>query len=111
MANLDAISRRSATVTTHTSYLGAAPRGEHSLDASTSASGIPSIARAETLSLHDRVLAWVGSTRIGTRIVRDIRRRAPYYVSDWTDAWNYRVVPAIVLIFCAKCVTFETAFF
>lgn len=27
-------------------------------------------------------------------IVRDIQRRLPFYVSDWTDAWNYRVVPA-----------------
>lgn len=27
-------------------------------------------------------------------MIKDIRARAPYYVSDWTDAWNYRVVPA-----------------
>jgi hypothetical protein len=24
----------------------------------------------------------------------DIKARLPYYWSDWTDAWNYRVVPA-----------------
>lgn len=35
-------------------------------------------------------------------IIRDLKARAPYYASDWTDAWNYRVVPAIVLIFFAK---------
>jgi hypothetical protein len=35
-------------------------------------------------------------------IVQDIRARAPYYLSDWTDAWNYRVVPATLLIFFAK---------
>jgi hypothetical protein len=30
-----------------------------------------------------------------------VRRRAPYYVSDWTDAWDYRVVPATVyIVFC-----------
>ena len=27
-------------------------------------------------------------------IVLDVRARAPFYISDWTDAWNYRVVPA-----------------
>ncbi len=32
--------------------------------------------------------------RVGMGIIRDIKFRAPYYVSDWTDAWNYRVVPA-----------------
>jgi HCO3- transporter family len=25
---------------------------------------------------------------------KDIRRRAPYYLSDWTDAWTYRVIPS-----------------
>ena len=41
-------------------------------------------------------------TFIGRGIVRDIRARTPYYASDWIDAWNYRVIPAIVLIFFAK---------
>lgn len=31
-------------------------------------------------------------------MVNDVRRRAPYYASDWTDAWGYRVVPATVYI-------------
>ncbi|KAL5482708.1 hypothetical protein ACEPAI_9302 [Sanghuangporus weigelae] len=35
-------------------------------------------------------------------IIQDIRSRAPYYVSDWTDAWNYRVIPATLLIFFAN---------
>ncbi|KAH8114544.1 HCO3 transporter family-domain-containing protein [Phellopilus nigrolimitatus] len=35
-------------------------------------------------------------------IVQDIRSRALYYASDWTDAWNYRVVPATLLIFFAN---------
>jgi hypothetical protein len=34
-------------------------------------------------------LGWIGS---GMR--NDVTRRLPYYLSDWTDAWNYRVVPA-----------------
>lgn len=32
--------------------------------------------------------------KIGWGIWKDIKARAPYYGSDWTDAWNYRVVPA-----------------
>jgi hypothetical protein len=35
-------------------------------------------------------------------MVNDIRRRAPYYWSDWTDAWDYRVVPATVYMYFAK---------
>ncbi|KAF9534529.1 HCO3 transporter family-domain-containing protein [Crepidotus variabilis] len=32
-------------------------------------------------------------------IILDIRARAPWYISDWKDAWNYRVIPATALIF------------
>ncbi|KAI0088487.1 anion exchanging protein [Irpex rosettiformis] len=42
------------------------------------------------------------SIRLGSGIMRDIRARAPFYISDWKDAWNYRVIPAIVLIFFAN---------
>ncbi|RPA99804.1 hypothetical protein L873DRAFT_885211 [Choiromyces venosus 120613-1] len=27
-------------------------------------------------------------------MVNDVRRRLPYYKSDWTDAWDYRIVPS-----------------
>jgi hypothetical protein len=37
-------------------------------------------------------------------MVNDVRKRAPYYLSDWRDAWNYRVVPATVYMFFAKSV-------
>ena len=40
-------------------------------------------------------------------MVNDVRKRAPYYASDWTDAWNYRVVPATVYMFFAKSVLFS----
>ncbi|KAF9220599.1 hypothetical protein BS17DRAFT_307959 [Gyrodon lividus] len=39
---------------------------------------------------------------IGAGIVQDLRARTPWYISDWTDAWNYRVVPATALIFFAN---------
>lgn len=45
----------------------------------------------------------IKSLKIGAGIRNDIRSRIPYYASDWTDAWNYRVVPATTLIFFAKC--------
>lgn len=35
-------------------------------------------------------------------MVKDVRRRAPYYWSDWRDAWDYRVVPATVYMYFAK---------
>ncbi|KAK3398969.1 HCO3 transporter family-domain-containing protein [Sordaria brevicollis] len=35
-------------------------------------------------------------------MINDLRRRAPYYWSDWTDAWNYRVVPATVYMYFAN---------
>jgi hypothetical protein len=30
----------------------------------------------------------------GSGMKNDIVHRLPYYGSDWTDAWNYRVIPA-----------------
>lgn len=71
-------------------------------------SGSVSRAPSPTLPVKvsgDRRRRWWESVRVGSGILRDIRARAPYYVSDWTDAWNYRVIPAVVLIFFAKCVT------
>lgn len=35
-------------------------------------------------------------------MIHDIHRRAPFYVSDWTDAWDYRVVPATIYMYFAK---------
>jgi hypothetical protein len=35
-------------------------------------------------------------------MINDIKRRAPYYWSDWRDAWDYRVVPATIYMYFAK---------
>ncbi|KAI1819053.1 HCO3 transporter family-domain-containing protein [Xylaria intraflava] len=35
-------------------------------------------------------------------MANDIRRRAPYYWSDWIDAWDYRVIPATVYMYFAN---------
>src|SRR5271169_85322 len=34
----------------------------------------------------------------------DIHRRAPFYLSDWTDAWTYRVIPSTFDMFFKKYV-------
>ncbi|KAI0299586.1 HCO3 transporter family-domain-containing protein [Russula brevipes] len=39
---------------------------------------------------------------VGAGILRDIHARAPWYWSDWKDAWNYRVLPATALVFFAN---------
>src|SRR5271169_518241 len=36
---------------------------------------------------------------------KDIQRRAPYYVSDWTDALTYRVIPSTFDMFFKKYVS------
>ena len=40
--------------------------------------------------------------RLFRGMINDVRRRAPYYWSDWRDAWDYRVVPATVYMYFAK---------
>ncbi|KAK4453643.1 HCO3 transporter family-domain-containing protein [Podospora aff. communis PSN243] len=40
--------------------------------------------------------------RLFRGMVNDVRRRAPYYWSDWADAWDYRVVPATVYMYFAN---------
>ena len=35
-------------------------------------------------------------------MINDIKRRAPYYSSDWKDAWDYRVIPATIYMYFAK---------
>ena len=45
--------------------------------------------------------AW-WKTQLFAGMINDVRRRAPYYWSDWKDAWDYRVVPATVYMYFAK---------
>ncbi|PSN68118.1 hypothetical protein BS50DRAFT_573078 [Corynespora cassiicola Philippines] len=45
--------------------------------------------------------AW-WKTRLFSGMVNDVRRRAPFYWSDWKDAWDYRVVPATVYMYFAN---------
>ncbi|KAI5792451.1 HCO3 transporter family protein [Peziza echinospora] len=40
--------------------------------------------------------------RWGEGVYKDIGRRAPYYISDWTDAMNYRILPSTVYMYFAN---------
>lgn len=40
--------------------------------------------------------------RLFRGMINDVRRRLPYYWSDWVDAWDYRVVPATVYMYFAN---------
>jgi HCO3- transporter family len=60
-------------------------------------------------SIGSREKAGVSTTkwwkvRLFHGMINDVRRRAPYYWSDWADAWDYRVVPATIYMYFAKYV-------
>ncbi|KAJ7246395.1 HCO3 transporter family-domain-containing protein [Mycena rebaudengoi] len=63
---------------------------------------IPSQVSSATILTRPRPKRFSWLRRIGSGVASDIRARAPWYRSDWTDAWNYRVVPATALIFFAN---------
>lgn len=71
-----------------------------SVDAASMEDDIPGNAqrtRSTTLasSNKERKLKWY--EYLGRGMYMDVKSRLPYYVSDWTDAWNYRVVPATLV--------------
>jgi boron transporter len=70
------------------------------LEPSQDVSELRSASVSATLQSKHKLLRWI--RRLGSGIINDIRARAPWYISDWTDAWNYRVIPATALIFFAK---------
>lgn len=54
-----------------------------------------------TASVHSTQAKW-WHVHLFRGMINDVKRRAPYYWSDWTDAWDYRVVPATVYMYFAK---------
>lgn len=76
------------------------PRLRASVDAASAEDDLPGNAqrtRSTTLasSNKERKLKWY--QYLGRGMYVDVKSRLPYYVSDWTDAWNYRVVPATLV--------------
>lgn len=75
-------------------------------------SGPSSTSGSVTLPVHQKPRSKISKSRCDRLlssirpfrgIILDISSRAPFYSSDWSDALNYRVVPATLLIFFAKC--------
>lgn len=44
--------------------------------------------------------------RLFRGMINDVRRRAPFYWSDWRDAWDYRVIPATIYMYFVRLVDF-----
>ncbi|KIW14735.1 hypothetical protein PV08_07519 [Exophiala spinifera] len=59
------------------------------------------VSRQTTRSSHRRTPKWY-KIRWFRGMISDVKRRAPYYWSDWKDAWDYRVVPATVYMYFAN---------
>ena len=65
------------------------------------ASSIPP-AHHDSHETHSRQASTWWKINLFRGMANDIKRRAPYYWSDWKDAWDYRVVPATVYMYFAK---------
>ncbi|KAL8383103.1 hypothetical protein RB595_006726 [Gaeumannomyces hyphopodioides] len=94
------------------------PLDDHISPAATAGGHTPSPARSGVGRGNPGVMAWEqagsdGSSRrrTGDRwwrirffrgMINDVRQRLPYYASDWTDAWDYRVVPATIYMYFAN---------
>lgn len=79
----------------------ARPGSQASSSNSTDQDGSFPRSRTRTSAGSGRAPAW-WKVRLFRGMVKDVRRRAPFYWSDWTDAWDYRVVPATVYMYFAK---------
>jgi hypothetical protein len=58
------------------------------------------ISRQSTASQRQKPKWW--KIRLFRGMIDDVKRRLPYYWSDWRDAWDYRVIPATVYMYFAK---------
>ena len=67
------------------------------------------LSRQSTRRSGRRTARW-WKIRFFKGMIDDVKRRAPYYMSDWTDAWDYRVVPATVYMYFAKYVISKELF-
>ncbi|OJD11288.1 hypothetical protein AJ78_07906, partial [Emergomyces pasteurianus Ep9510] len=105
--------RKSASI----SSLHSTTRGAHERSTATSITPAAAAAEDPEPTRYPRDLARPASSEMAMRtsdsadkwwhihyfqgMIGDIKRRAPYYASDWKDAWDYRVVPATVYMYFA----------
>jgi hypothetical protein len=68
--------------------------------------GLQGLVASENVSTPTRKSIW---DKLGLHPFRgmwkDIHRRIPYYLTDWTDAWTYRVIPSTVDMYFKKYVS------
>lgn len=85
------------------SHSGGPGSGPNVLDrVSSLAGGLKKRMSRSSASLsHQHAPKW-WKIRLFQGMIHDIRRRAPFYWSDWIDAWDYRVIPATVYMYFAK---------
>ncbi|EEQ84083.1 anion exchange family protein [Blastomyces dermatitidis ER-3] len=62
----------------------------------------PSSSTATTTRRTSRAIEKWWHVHFFRGMIGDVKRRAPYYASDWKDAWDYRVVPATVYMYFAN---------
>ncbi|ESZ93012.1 hypothetical protein SBOR_6583 [Sclerotinia borealis F-4128] len=58
-------------------------------------------ANTNAFTRSEHIPKWY-KVRLFRGMVNDVKRRAPFYWSDWTDAWDYRVVPATIYMYFAN---------
>lgn len=83
---------------------GHAPSSRHStLSANQpNATRETSLRRASTAASAQSSQSKWWRVRLFRGMIKDVKRRAPYYWSDWLDAWDYRIIPATVYMYFAK---------
>lgn len=84
-------SRRAPSFRSHRSAAGTDPETERLSR---------EISRQTTSSTKPKPKWW--KVRLFRGMIDDVKRRLPYYWSDWRDAWDYRVIPATVYMYFAK---------
>ena len=57
-------------------------------------------AQAQRNVSEDKRRWW--KVRLFRGMTNDVRRRAPFYWRDWSDAWDYRVIPATVYMYFVR---------
>ncbi|TEA22431.1 putative transporter [Colletotrichum sidae] len=80
----------------HTDEKSVLPQGPHPDDRIS-----PTSRDGKSRSEASRRAGW-WKIRLFRGMVNDLRRRAPFYLSDFTDAWDYRVVPATIYMYFAN---------
>ena len=99
------VTKSNLTLPTHAAHVG----DRSSKKVKFSAEGGAVLERTGTHHTHRSSASGIASRtpkwwkiRVFQGMINDLRRRVPFYWSDWKDAWDYRVVPATIYMYFAK---------